>query len=97
LPDLDRPSSLRSHSIRCGELVAHLFYHSRVFAATCCDPEVGKATMDIVAQPDLERLITAPPPPHLPAGATTNDKTPFGQGLRGTDLLPCHPHQRSSM
>jgi hypothetical protein len=65
-----RPSiRLRSHPIRYGELVAHLSDHPRVFVATCCDPKEGKATEDIVAQPDMATLITCPP--HLPTGTTT--------------------------
>jgi hypothetical protein len=41
-----------------------------VFVATCCDPQEGKATEDIVAQPDMATLITGPP--HFPVGATTS-------------------------
>jgi hypothetical protein len=67
LPDHDRSGRLRSHPIRYGEPVAHLSDHLRVFVATCCDHEEGKATEDIVAQPDQATLITCPP--HLPAGA----------------------------
>jgi hypothetical protein len=71
LPDLTRPNRLRSHPIRYGELVAHMSDHPRVFVATCCDPEEGKATEDIVAQPDMATQVIGPP--HLPPGATTND------------------------
>jgi hypothetical protein len=55
LHDHGCPSRLRSHPIRNGELVAHLSDHPRV-----ADPEGGKATEDIVAQPDMASLITAP-------------------------------------
>jgi hypothetical protein len=68
LLDPDRPSRLRSHPILYGEHVAHLSVHPCVFVATYCDPEEGKATEDIVAQPDLATLIADPP--HVPAGAT---------------------------
>jgi hypothetical protein len=71
LPDLDRLNRLRSHPIRYGELVAPLSDHPHVFVATWCDPERGKATEDIVAQPDMATLITGHS--HLSAGATTND------------------------
>jgi hypothetical protein len=64
----DRPSHLWSHPIRYGELVAHLSDHPRMFVATCCEPEEGKATKDIVAQPDMATLIDGPP--HVAAGAT---------------------------
>jgi hypothetical protein len=42
LLDHDRPSRLRFHPIRHGELVAHLSDHPRVFVATCYDPEEGQ-------------------------------------------------------
>jgi hypothetical protein len=45
-----------------------MFDHPGVFVATCCDPEEGKATADIVAQSDLATLIAGPP--HVLAGAT---------------------------
>jgi hypothetical protein len=70
LPNHNRPNPLQSHPIRYGELVAHLSNHPRVFVATCRDHEEGKATEDIIAQPAMATLITAPP--HLPAGATTH-------------------------
>jgi hypothetical protein len=38
LQDHDRPSRLRFHPIRYGELVAHMSDHPRVFVATWCDP-----------------------------------------------------------
>jgi hypothetical protein len=44
-----------------------------VFVATCCDSEEGKATKDIVEQPDMATLITGPL--HLLAGATISDMT----------------------
>jgi hypothetical protein len=71
LPNHDRPSRLQPHPIRSGELVAHMSHHPRVFVTTCCDPEEGQATKDIVAQPDVATLITRPP--YLPAGATPQD------------------------
>jgi hypothetical protein len=71
LPDHDRPSHLRSHPIRYGELVAHLSDHPRVFVVTCCDPEEGKATWNIVAQPDMATLTFGPP--HVPRGTTPYD------------------------
>jgi hypothetical protein len=42
-----------------------------VFVATRYDPEAGKATEDIVAQPDIATPITEPP--HILAGSTTYD------------------------
>jgi hypothetical protein len=68
LRDHDHPSRFRSHPIRYGEIVAHLSDHPRVFVATRCDHEEGKATEDIVAQPYLATFIVGPP--HVPAGAT---------------------------
>jgi hypothetical protein len=67
LPDHDRPNRLRSHPIRYGELVAHLSDYSRVFVATCNDPEEGQTIDDFVAQPNMATQAH----PHLPAGATT--------------------------
>jgi hypothetical protein len=51
--------------------VAHLFDHPRVLIAMCCNHEEGQPIEDIVVQPDMATLITAPL--HLPAGATPPD------------------------
>jgi hypothetical protein len=67
--ELDRPHRMRSHPVRYGELVAHLSDHPHVLVATRFDHEEGKATKDLVAQPDMATLTSSPQ--HLPAGATS--------------------------
>jgi hypothetical protein len=63
-----RPSRLRSHPLRYGDLVALMAEYPPVRVTTCCDPDQGKAKEDIFELPLVPDLVTCPH--HIPAGAS---------------------------
>jgi hypothetical protein len=56
----DRPSLLRSHPLRYGDLVAHISEYPPVLVSACCDHEQGNAKEDIFEQHFVPDRITSP-------------------------------------
>ena len=64
----DRPSRLRSHPLRYGDLVAHMAEYPQVLVTACCDPNQRKAKEDISELPFVPDLIIGPH--HIPPAAS---------------------------
>jgi hypothetical protein len=52
-PAADRPSRLRFHLLRYGEVVAHMSEYPPVLVTVCCESEQGKAKENIFEQPSV--------------------------------------------